>query len=222
MDWRAPSWQESLDKYHCWLEKEDTESLEKWGKSLLRLRCCCHPHCVAAGKTLERWRSGACVARCGWGYGTVPASCAVGWTRCAVVPGQEGALDGGTKKAGETNCWKLLKLFFKKNFLNLFFFQAGAPFRKQLKFNIYVYNTWQPEILSETFTVLTHCFLLIIYSFYYYHQGQAASIGDREALDGHTVVGVIMHTLGKNFLINLLNYKMSKTGGKKALNNLQV
>lgn len=94
MDWRAPSWQESLDKYHCWLEKEDTESLEKWGKSRLLLRCCCHPHCVAAGRTLERWRSEACVARCGWGYGTVPASCAVGWTRCAVVPGQEGALDG--------------------------------------------------------------------------------------------------------------------------------
>lgn len=103
MDWKAPNWQESLDMYRCWLEKEDTESWEKWEKSLLHLlhRCCCRPHCAAAGRTLERWRSGACVARCEWGCGTVPANCAVGWTRCAEVPGQEGALDGGAKKAGE-------------------------------------------------------------------------------------------------------------------------
>lgn len=95
MDWRAPSWQESLDKYRCWLEKEDTESWERWEKNRLRLlrrRCCCRPRCAAAGRTLERWRSGACAARCGWGCGTVPASCAVGWTRYAAVPGQEGAL----------------------------------------------------------------------------------------------------------------------------------
>lgn len=110
MDWKALSWQESLDKYHCWLEKEDMESWERWKKS--RLRCCCRPRCAAAGRTLERWRSGACAARCGWGCGTVPASCAAGWTRCAAVPGQEGELGDGvkrTEKGNELAGWKLIK-----------------------------------------------------------------------------------------------------------------
>lgn len=67
MDLRAPNWQESLDKYQSWLEKEDMESWEKWKKSCrhLHLLHCCHPHCAAVGRTLDRWHSGACVARCG-------------------------------------------------------------------------------------------------------------------------------------------------------------
>lgn len=99
MDWRAPSWPGSWGRYRCWLETEDMESWARWEMNRLHLprRCCCLPHCVAAGRTLERWRSGACAVHCGWDCGIVPANYAVGWTRCAVVPGQGGALDGGTR-----------------------------------------------------------------------------------------------------------------------------
>lgn len=124
MDWRVPSWQGSLGKYHSWLERGDMESWEKWKRS--------HPRCAAVERTPERWRLGACAARCGWDCETVQANCAVDWTRCVAVQGQEAALEGRKKDKGDKDIFiwhiKIIKIKLNVKKFPLYQTIAKRPF----------------------------------------------------------------------------------------------